>query len=420
MSCDPRITRDCTQLHLKRNLAFALTTTSVRRMNLVPRGPAFCSSVRLALCLVVSCGAGAHLAACSSDDATGTGVSRSSDDDEEEDGDRVDANGNQDDPDQNDEFTLASYYAQICDYYTRCSTALRSLYGDKDQCAQHFLGLANQFAWQAAEQDLQTYWDMSCIRKLASLDCPVTPASEREAIEVYLTFSREVYTCFDAGSQPCTDDDSCLIGRCSAGDDTCGVCEPLPDGQCRSSYDCASGEVCSDGECTPPRATGSPCELAEHCASGYCRDSTCGNAPPEGGACDSPLDCGGYLWCHDGKCARPGVVGSVCDADAAWSCQLGNVCYKGTCQAVGHTDVAIGGLCAWSADCVKGAMCSVDSVCEATGNECAADAHCPTDEYCDETCLPRRELGAVCETPSQCKSGYCSDADVCAEFDLCE
>jgi hypothetical protein len=373
---------------------------------------------RWAPCLGLCCAMSVSLPACSSDDMDD--VQRHSGDGAG-DGDGDKSDGDNGDGDNGEYFSLQEYYRSLCDYYARCSPVIRSFYGDKEQCTQYVLGLLEGLGTEVEWGLENLKWDTDCLQNgLRSVECPSTPFLDREAIEAYQNAVSVAVACVQTDVIGCTEDDNCLTGQCSKQDGECGVCEPLPQGDCRTSYDCATTETCLGGHCGPPQPTGATCEQSNECASGRCRGFICVETRPEGAGCEVTADCGGYTSCSHGKCVAPIKPGAACDATLPLRCQLGHACHEGTCQAVGYKNVPVGGLCASSASCIPGATCSTDSTCEATEQECATESHCSDGQYCDQLCLPKLELGSPCERDEVCQSGFCSDDDVCAERETCE
>jgi hypothetical protein len=348
-----------------------------------------------------------QLSACSTNDSNDTGVNRSSDDD-----DIIE----KDEDDADDDFTYGEYLATLCDVYTRCSPTLRARYGDKEQCTAYHIGITNVTA--RAPLDLGPIWDVDCLRDLASLECPETSPS-RDAIEVGHQLQLVAAECVALAGLPCNDDDDCLSWRCSSQGDGCGVCEP-PDGQsCRSTYECALGETCYAGECTAPKPVGAACETSDQCQTSRCNNSVCVEPVALGGSCVTTLDCASSAWCKASVCVNPALPGEACTTEEPLSCQLGNACYEGVCQAVEYNDVPVGGRCAWTDSCIPSARCT-DSICTQTADSCNSDAHCAEDEYCDHECLPARDDGAPCVFGSECKSSSCSEAKICEDLNPCD
>lgn len=394
-----------------RALAFALALSTVRCMIRLGWACRVDGYFRVLSGIGLVCMMNVAVASCASDDWTDTAVNRSSDADDADD-DRGNGNG---DPD--DEFTVERYYEALCGYYVRCSTVVSSYYGGKDQCLKYALGVVKTLPLENFEETLSAYLKPDCFRQLRSAACPSGISPEREAVEV----PRIVYDyCVEGTSVPCKDDDGCVTGRCSAQEGECGVCEPLPEGQCRTSYDCALTQACVNEVCVPLAATGAACTSFEECASGRCTSSICIDVVQEGGSCTTSIDCSGYMGCREGQCALPASPGAACESGAWGRCQLGYACKEGTCQEVGYENVPIGGLCATSASCVVGAMCSSLSICEATGNECASDTHCPDGHYCTTLCQPKSELGEPCDSDRECKSAHCPDTKTCTERIICQ
>jgi hypothetical protein len=174
----------------------------------------------------------------------------------------------------------------------------------------------------------------------------------------------ESFTCIDGtcaayreNGEPCGQDDHCVVSRCDPTDGRCALAEGS---SCWASTECRSG-FCdpSPRECAAPRANGEACSVHEGCESGYCDNATwlCAPAPPR----------------------QPE-----------------------------------GGPCADATQCEEGLQC--DTVCY---RPCSDTGACPEGQYCGYAnrtmCLPLGEDGAGCDDDEGCLSGFCNDADLCAQ-----
>ncbi len=120
----------------------------------------------------------------------------------------------------------------------------------------------------------------------------------------------------------CDDGRACTIDRCDMM--ACGCiydetnCDPVP---CEADDDCAEGEICMAGACTPPTECSdeNPCQDGGTCIDGICAPGPleeCGDGLPE---------CPDGLVCMTGACAPP----NECSEENP--CQDGGTCIDGVC-----------------------------------------------------------------------------------------
>lgn len=278
----------------------------------------------------------------------------------------------------------------------------------------------------------------------------------------------------------CLVDTDCRVGVCTGGsaikycaasacvdavlnndetDTDCGgSCDPCATGKaCLENSDCKSF-VCTDGTCISDRcrdrlrngtetdvdcggscatacATGQSCLNGSDCDTGFCnvQTLTCVASACEdgqqngdeidldcGGSCGATCavgdDCSGGADCASGVC---NVLTSVCGAD---SCDNG-------IDDPGETDVDCGGSC--GAQCGVGAKCLANSDCQSSScNQetltCDAD-QCSngerdgdeTDVDCGGSCADQCATGEVCDTGTDCLSGYCHVSNSICVSDHC-
>jgi Cys-rich repeat protein len=142
------------------------------------------------------------------------------------------------------------------------------------------------------------------------------------------------------------------------------TCVPHGTGDCRTAADCASGNLCIEGQCT---------QLANTCQYDY--------------------DCPAGTACVNAQCT------SVCTADT--DCASGDVC-----DTTHH-------FCHPAQDCSTTAQCTTGEHC--VDGRCLADCHggaaCPTStrqtSYCggDSFCHPSWQPAPFCTSDSQCATG---------------
>jgi hypothetical protein len=204
------------------------------------------------------------------------------------------------------------------------------------------------------------------------------------------------------GPCPCTASSQCGAGlECVA-----NACTPKA-AACHYGTDCASGDVCDDGQCVASCTTS--------CASGTCSKGACVPAPPTGIACSDDTACTaaaspGAPFCVDGHCA------AACGGDAgtdAGTCAAGFTCNQGACVA--STGPAV--ECTASTDCSASGQTCVNNLCKflcTSSNDCIAH----------DTRFPTCAVDGVCRTTAeaspQCKSQYdCAPGQDCID-NLCE
>lgn len=171
-------------------------------------------------------------------------------------------------------------------------------------------------------------------------------------------------------------------------------------GNCTQDSDCAAGNYCAAGVCTPKQAIGATCSGDTQCTSGFCVDGVCCNSACQGQcqACDitgSTGTCAVTTGAPHGN--RPGCSG---EGTCAGSCDgvIPNACsYPGTNRA-----------CV-PASCTAGVARSV-AVCDGEGS-CGASTETKCAPYtcsgqvCGSTCV----TAANCATGKICTSGACVD-----------
>jgi hypothetical protein len=178
--------------------------------------------------------------------------------------------------------------------------------------------------------------------------------------------------------------------------------------------------------------SGTPCQAATDCGSGYCVDGVCCDTPCGGG---DPNDC---LSCVTGTCSVLGASHTC--RDTAGLCDVAEKCDgdAGTCPADvfaaatvvcrpsgGPCDLAescTGAAASCPADAFAGAavvcrqgasLCDAAETCSGTGVQCPADVAMPDGTACSGT--------DRCFHAFSCQGGVCSGgtAVVCAASDAC-
>jgi hypothetical protein len=181
-------------------------------------------------------------------------------------------------------------------------------------------------------------------------------------------------------------------------------------GACAFDDECVSGtcsitdctDACCPGMCVPSRPVpkiGEMCNFV--CEDGaYCADdNTCHAELPVGAACADPFACVPGAYCADrttttsGTCKKLPATGEAC-VDICGN--IGDYC-DGTCKPVGQL----------------GAVCSKDDACSFY-YECDETMHCA--ETPVPTLMPN---GATCSSSVQCQSHYCGNDNTCADVPEC-
>jgi hypothetical protein len=225
----------------------------------------------------------------------------------------------------------------------------------------------------------------------------------------------------------CTGSGSCPPPRLQ----DCGaaVCGPTQCLGCATDGECPTGKFCRGGVCNPLAAVGTSCSRDGECAGGHCVDRVC---------CDS--DCVGQCeTCGDpskpGTCIaisgvprnRPacnganGACAGTCDGTNGRTCTypgFGVVCHDAACA----NDVASppifcdgNGTCppAVQQPCPSGSTCS-GVLCSGGSNTCTGTCDV-LGTYCSAgVCVPEKELGAPCNSPTECASSFCVDGVCCS------
>ncbi|MBK8252714.1 MAG: hypothetical protein IPK82_08605 [Polyangiaceae bacterium] len=227
----------------------------------------------------------------------------------------------------------------------------------------------------------------------------------------------------------CTINGECSSGACVDGvccNNTCngtcqacnitgsvGTCTNVPSNQ-DPANECAGGECNGAAACEV--ANGAACSTATQCQSGFCTDGVC---------CSSA--CGAT--CQ--ACNIAGSVGTCGNIPA--NTDPGNECAGGECNGSGACEVANGGTCTLSSQCISGNC--VDGVCcdtACTGTCMACDLtgsvgvckNVPSGSDPDAECSGATTCnglgacallgqGSACSSSSECATGFCADGYCC-------
>jgi uncharacterized protein (TIGR03382 family) len=194
---------------------------------------------------------------------------------------------------------------------------------------------------------------------------------------------------------------------------------------CDTDIECASGNFCRDGVCTPRLPNGGRCTTTGQCASGNCVDGVCCNVACEGQceACDVEGSVGtcspvrGVPHTARPACAGAGPCLGVCDGTARTNCTYPGASIECRAPSCAEGTATNRGTCDGTGGCgtVRTAMCSPYTCNGTTCREmCAADAECITGYRCEMgRCVPRSALGGNCTTDAQCGAGGVCSGGVC-------
>lgn len=176
------------------------------------------------------------------------------------------------------------------------------------------------------------------------------------------------------GENTCRTGLVCVNGWCEQTPTTCtgGDCPVTV--ACTDQYDCAGGQLCTDGVCADGGGNVKQCTADSNCASGACIGGACAVSPVAVIACSAGVVCPAGHDCVSGRCTRrPGT----CELDG--DCGDGEQCLAGWC----------GRACDADGDCGGAEACKLDR-CVAT---CTSTNQCALGEACfDGGCMPELAL----------------------------
>lgn len=200
-----------------------------------------------------------------------------------------------------------------------------------------------------------------------------------------------------SGPCPCTTTTECGTGlECVA-----NACTPTAD-VCHYQTDCASGDVCDDGQCV------SSCTTS--CTTGTCTKGACVTAPT-GTACSDDTACTGTSspFCVDGHCAPACGGGSTDSGTDGGACAAGFVCDQGACI----TDTGPTVECTDSTQCSVSGQTCVDNLCKFT---CTTSTDCTEHDSRFPTCAADGVCRTAAEATPACKSKFgCAPGQDCID-----
>jgi|GEM_PF-1997940 len=212
---------------------------------------------------------------------------------------------------------------------------------------------------------------------------------------------------------PCTVDDTCKTGKCTAGSTkACDDGNACTTDTCKSGSGCFSEPVADGGKCDD----GDSCTTKDECLKGQCVGSGCSKNACGDGKCSAadgencgscPQDCKKCVKCGDGTCnAADGEDCQTCGQDCG-ACKA--TCGDNKCDKDGQEDCSSCPL-----DCGKCVKLCGNGVCDADKGEtcalCAADCKSGCQAVCGNGKCETGESSQSCPKDcGQCDKGACCD-----------
>lgn len=221
---------------------------------------------------------------------------------------------------------------------------------------------------------------------------------------------------YDAGPSPCTSDDecppttsACLAPTCNDG--VCGVVPLQAEVTCTTTGICPAPGVCgAAGSCQPE---GAPCDDGNPCTADQCIETGCNHVTFSN---DTPCNLDG-LACTDEACFDGVCAPSIADG---W-CLVAGVCAKENegaagdpCRICSPSNSTKSWSLKKSGTCEDNDPCTIDTVCNASGDCVGAPRNCDDKNLCTDD---------ICSSVSGCinlsNAATCTDTNPCTEEGFC-
>jgi hypothetical protein len=228
----------------------------------------------------------------------------------------------------------------------------------------------------------------------------------------------------------CGDLEACRQGRCvpvqctERNESACGHYRCIANTcttRCPDNGSCQAGATCEDTHCVPCasgcelRRDGVDCTSSAECRSHVCcqrsnRSACASECPFEATICDEQLGCSAGFCC-----AQPGGAARLCQSDPCTLGELGDACstdeycashycVDGRCARRARE---LGELCESHADCKSGACCATSST---TVKLCRTECLPLTGDFCTSAGGERACSAGYCDTSTNfAPDGYCSN-----------
>ena len=242
-------------------------------------------------------------------------------------------------------------------------------------------------------------------------------------------------------------DTVCVTPTCSgvAKVNTAGTCNGLGTCQAQGIQDCHPFR-CATGACTKTCATNADCDTGIACV-----NNTCG-LKQDGQSCTADAECQ-HSHCVDGVCCDQACTGACRSCSLAATMgrctpiALGSTDPRAMCKVMPQSSCSTNGKCDGNGGCQSwpvGTLCADEtctanvykapSTCNSSGqcvapdliacspyvcngsrcfNACSTNAQCLTPNSCAVNSCGKKDLGAMCSAPDECKSNFCAQGVCC-------